>query len=104
MTKLTNIAFIRAQAGKGDLLGDWLNKLATPSRDEAGCINYDVHRSLDDPDLWFVYENWRSKADLEAHFEMPHMTEFVTAIPSLLDGPLYLRHLTMTTEPAHAPS
>ncbi len=102
MTKLTNIAFIRAQSGKSDVLGEWLNNLAEPSRQEPGCINYDVHRSLDDPNIWCVYENWRSKADLDAHFELTHMKEFIAAIPTVVEGALDLHYLSMTTEPSYA--
>lgn len=103
MTKLTNIAFMRAKQGMADELGDWLNRLAEPSRSEPGCINYDVHRSLDEPDVWCVYENWRSKQDLDTHFETPHMREFVDAAPRMIHGVLDLHYLAMTTEQAHAP-
>lgn len=49
MMTVTNIAFIRAKSGRGDDLGDRLMELVEPSRDEAGCINYDLHRSEADP-------------------------------------------------------
>ncbi|MDS7593992.1 putative quinol monooxygenase [Agrobacterium tumefaciens] len=103
MTKLTNIAFMRAKQGMVDELGGWLNRLAELSRSEPRCINYDVHRSLDEPDVWCVYENWRSKQDLDTHFETPHMREFVDAVPTMIHGVLDLHYLAMTTEQAYAP-
>ena len=84
MTQLTNIAFIRAQKGRGSELGNQLLKLVAPSRAEPGCIGYIVHRSNDDPDMWCVYENWRSADDLTAHFGLP-----------LVEGNLDLRSFTM---------
>lgn len=98
--QVTNIAFIRARAGRSDDLGRRLLGLVAPSRLEPGCINYDVHRSGDDADLWCVYENWRSAEDLAAHFDMPHMQTFVAELPVLVDGPLDLRRFLMMSEPA----
>lgn len=51
MSHVTNIAFIRAKAGRSDALGQRLLALVETSRREAGCINYDLHRSDPDPDL-----------------------------------------------------
>jgi quinol monooxygenase YgiN len=100
MTQVTNIAFIRAKSGLSEDLGRRLLALVAPSRDEAGCINYDVHRSETDPDLWCVYENWCSAQDLAAHFDLPHMAAFVADVPSLVDGELDLRRFTMVSTPA----
>lgn len=95
MTQLTNIAFIRAQKGRGSELGAHLLKLVAPSRSEPGCIDYVVHRSNDDLDLWCVYENWRSADDLTMHFGLPHMTDFINVVPSLVEGDLDLRSFTI---------
>ncbi|WP_446903212.1 putative quinol monooxygenase [Burkholderia sp. YIM B11467] len=95
MNQVTNIAFIRAQAGKSERLGNALNTLIEPSRREPGCINYDVHRSSTDHDVWCVYENWRSAADLQEHFALPHMRAFVEMLPDLVDGGLDLRAFEM---------
>jgi quinol monooxygenase YgiN len=45
------VAFLRAQPGKGDELGSRLEDLVAPTRSEPGNINYDLHRSNEDPDL-----------------------------------------------------
>lgn len=100
MSQVTNIAFIRAQAGCSEELGRRLLGLVAPSRQEAGCINYDVHRSDADPDLWCVYENWRSAEALAAHFDLPHMQDFVAEVPGLVDGALDLRRFSMMSKPA----
>lgn len=64
------ISHIRAKSGRSGKLGKRLLALVAPSRAEQGCINYDLHRSTEDPELWCVYENWRSADDLAAHFEL----------------------------------
>jgi quinol monooxygenase YgiN len=94
MSNFTNLAFIRARAGRSDDLGKALLALVAPSREEDACLSYDVHRSNDDPDLWMVYENWGSAGDLEGHFALPHMQDFVARIPDLVEGELDLRSFT----------
>jgi quinol monooxygenase YgiN len=56
MSQVTNLAFFRARRGQSEALA----ALVEPTRLEAGCLNYDLDRSVDDADVWFVYENWRS--------------------------------------------
>ena len=63
---LTSLAFFRAKSGQTKSLGKALTDLVDPTRQEAGCISYDVHQSLQDSDSWFVYENWRSSSDPDA--------------------------------------
>lgn len=100
MTQITNIAFIRAKPGNSEALGRRLAALVEPSRQEPGCINYDLHRSNDDPELWCVYENWRSAEDLATHFALPHMQAFLADLPVLVEGELDLRRFSMTSAPA----
>jgi quinol monooxygenase YgiN len=64
MSQLTNLAFFRARPGQTQALGSALSALVDPTRAETECLNYDLHKSLDDADVWFVYENWRSAEGL----------------------------------------
>jgi hypothetical protein len=66
-----DIAFIRAKAGKTEELGKELVALVEPTRREEGNYAYDLHRSGDDPNLWFIYEAWRSKKDLDLRHFVP---------------------------------
>jgi len=97
---LTLIALLKAKLGQGDELGRRLLALSQPSRAEAGNINYDLHRSIEDPDAWMIYENWATPAALDVHFEMPYMQEFVTQIGKVLAGDMDLRRFAMTTRVA----
>ncbi len=82
---LTVIAYMRAAAGKRDELRQALEALIEPTSQEKGYVNYDLHQSLEDPDLFFFYENWESGEDLDAHLAAPHLRDFATRIPDLLD-------------------
>jgi quinol monooxygenase YgiN len=94
MTKVTNIAFIRAQAGRSEELGTRLRHLAAQARREPGCLRFELHRADDDPDLWMVYKIWRSGADRQAHYASTHLRAFVAEAPFLVEGPLDLRGFT----------
>jgi len=96
-TQLTLIAFIRAKKGMGDELGRRLWTLVEPARAEPGNINYDLHRSNEDPDVWVLYENWKDASDLTAHFELAYMKAFVAALPEVLEGEMDLRRCAMVT-------
>ncbi len=100
MTQLTLIARLKAKPGMGEALGAALLTIVAPSRAEPGCINYDLHRSDADPDLWCVYENWRSKADHAAHDATPHIEAFRPLVAPLLAEPVSLEALTMVSTPA----
>lgn len=94
MRKVTNLAFIRAQAGRSEELGQRLRRLVAASRREPGCLRFELHRADDDPDLWMIYETWRSPADREAHYASAHLRAFVAEAPFLIEGPLDMRGFT----------
>ncbi|TFW21364.1 putative quinol monooxygenase [Duganella callida] len=98
--KLSLVAFLYAQPGKEQELAGRLQSLVERSRAEAGCINYDMHQSDDDPTVFVMYENWTSRAALDLHFEMPYMQELVAALPGLLRAPLDMHYLSMLSTPA----
>ena len=97
-TQLSLVAIIRAKPGMGDELGRRLGTLVEPARAEPGNINYDLHRSNDDADVWVLYENWKAPSDLAAHFELPYMKAFVAALPEVLEGEMDLRRCAMVTK------
>ena len=43
------------------------------TRKEKGCISYESHTSIHDPDLFVVVERWETRDDLNAHGKAPHM-------------------------------
>ena len=100
MTQLTHLAFFRAAPGKGPALRTALSALVDPTRAESDCLNYDLHQSLDDPDVWCVYENWTSSLGLEAHMRTPHLQSFLASAPGLLSEAIDLRRYAMISAPA----
>lgn len=84
LKELTVLARIRSKQGKeAEVLGE-ITRLIAPTRAEAGCINYDLHRSQDDPTLFLLYETWASRRDLDQHLAMPYLQAFLNKAPELL--------------------
>ena len=95
MSQLANLALIRARPGQTQALGAALAALVCPTRAEAECLSCELHQSLDDSHIWFVYENWRSAKGLEAHMRAPHRQAFLKVTPALVAGDIDPRRFSM---------
>jgi quinol monooxygenase YgiN len=40
---------------------------------EKGCLSYEGHVSVNDPNLYVVVERWETREDLNAHSRAPHI-------------------------------
>ena len=76
MSQLTVIAKVKAKKGAEEKLHEECRKLIEPTRAEEGCLNYDMHRSVEDSGTFMFYENWASRPLWERHMESPHLTAF----------------------------
>lgn len=79
MAKLTIVANIKANPDKVDLVKAELLKLIEITREEAGCINYDLHQDNENPGHFLFYENWESRDLWQAHMQAPHLAEYMAA-------------------------
>jgi quinol monooxygenase YgiN len=94
---LTLIARLTAKPDCAAMLGEALQSLVSPTRAEAGSIDYHLHRDRDDPTVWILYENWRSRADLDAHFQQPYTKAVMVRFPELLAREMELTFCIMTS-------
>jgi quinol monooxygenase YgiN len=85
---LTVIAYVHAKAGQEARVKQVLEGLIAPTRAEAGCINYELHQSDNDPTHFVFYENWSSDADLDRHAHTPHIKESAGLLTDLLAEPV----------------
>ena len=69
----TVVGILRAKPERRDEVLEILRGFVAPTRREEGCIEYHLHVSDADPNLFMFYENWRSRADLDRHLAMPHL-------------------------------
>jgi len=86
--KVTVVARIKAKEGLEERVKQELMNLLAPTRSEEGCINYDLHQSVQDKSLFLFYENWKSEDDLKRHLENQHLKNFLKQVEELLAEPL----------------
>ena len=85
---VTVVALVSARQGMEERVRAELLALVAPSRLEPGCIRYELHQSAEDPAQFMFYENWESRASLEAHLEMPYLDDFDERTKELLAEPV----------------
>jgi quinol monooxygenase YgiN len=65
-----------ANPGHENEVAEIFTKLQAASRREPGCLMYIVHRHKDDPRHFFIYEQYRDEAALQAHRNTPHFQQY----------------------------
>ena len=82
-----------AKLGHEAEVAEVFGKLQELSRKEAGCQMYVVHRHRTEARRFFLYEQYKDDAALEAHKSAPHFLEYAKkALPRIADrieGQLY---------------
>ena len=82
-----------AKPGREDAVAEIFRKLEVASRQEPGCLMYIVHRHKTDAQRFFIYEQYRDDAALEAHRQSPHFQEYAVKqlreIAERREGELY---------------
>ena len=82
-----------AKAGREAEVVELFAKLTEESRKEPGCAMYQVHRHRTEPRRFFIYEQYKDDAALEAHRNAPHFLQYARKdLPKLADrveGHLY---------------
>ncbi|MEQ1755304.1 MAG: putative quinol monooxygenase [Micropepsaceae bacterium] len=61
---------------------DIMQSMIASSLREDGCIEYSYSVDVLDPGLVRVYEVWRDKDALQAHFKTPHLEKWRAAWPT----------------------
>jgi quinol monooxygenase YgiN len=84
--RVTVLARFKAKEGLEAEAEQAIAACVSPTRAEAGCINYDLHRSHDDKGTFILYENWVSR---KAHdLEMPYLRILKAKATELFVGPI----------------
>jgi autoinducer 2-degrading protein len=59
----------QAKAGTEQRVEEILAEMVVPTRAEPGCLMYEVHRSVDRPGVYFLYEQFVDEAAFTHHIE-----------------------------------
>ena len=74
--------------------------IVEPSRAEAGCLNYDIHQSIEDETVFFWHETWINKAALDEHFATQFFQEFFAVVGEVAAEPPQIDLTRMITQKA----
>ena len=82
-----------AKVGQEAAVAEVLTKLTAEARKEPGCAMFQVHRHRTEPRRFFIYEQYKDDAGLEAHRNTPHFLQYARKdLPKIADrveGQLY---------------
>jgi (4S)-4-hydroxy-5-phosphonooxypentane-2,3-dione isomerase len=82
-----------AKNGRESDVAAMFSKLTEASRNEPGCVMFQVHRHKTEPRRFFLYEQYKDDAALEAHRAAPHFLQYARKeLPKIADrveGQLY---------------
>ena len=92
---VTVIAHFYAKPERRDELEKILIGWPELARREPGWVDYCLHRSEDDPNVFMFYENWRSQRDLDKHLQMPYLKAFLDQRMDYLTRDIEVRFYTM---------
>jgi (4S)-4-hydroxy-5-phosphonooxypentane-2,3-dione isomerase len=75
-----------AKSGKEAEVAALFSKLTEESRKEAGCVMYQVHRHKTEARRFFIYEQYKDDAALEAHRAAQYFLQFARKdLPKIAD-------------------
>jgi quinol monooxygenase YgiN len=93
----TLVGQARAKPGREDALEKALLALVPPTRQEAGALEYHVHKDRADPGLFVFYEAWETLDHLKIHLEQPHIVDFLARHNDYVDGEMQVTWLKMAS-------
>ena len=56
------------------------------TRDEPGCLRFDMHQDAENSARFYLYEVYRDEAAFQAHLETLHFIRWRDAVTSFFDG------------------
>lgn len=81
---VTRTVILRARVGQEALLAAELRALVAPTRQEEGCLAFDLHRATEIPGAFLLYEVWASREDHTRHTKTPHFLRWDARKDTLL--------------------
>ena len=81
------VAVITAKPGSEDAVREALQGLVGPTREEEGCLSYDLSESDAAPGTFVTIEQWSDPSDLDQHLATPHVQHALGTVGDQLAAP-----------------
>ena len=89
MTELQNeavcVSTFIAKDGKESELQQALYVLIEPTRQEAGCLRYELHQNIENPKEFTMIEKFKDLDAFYSHGNQPYLQNFKKIVPGLTD-------------------
>jgi quinol monooxygenase YgiN len=79
-------ALINTVEGKGDEYQEKFKWLAAKVRKDPGAITYVLHRKIDDPDQFFVFEQYEDEDAIKYHTSTEHFKAYREDTADIVKG------------------
>lgn len=89
----TTVSIFEAKQGFEHLLVEELRRLVRRSRQEAGCLLFDLYRISGRHSAFALYEVWEMREAMEAHSRNFHTTKFRITVEQYLAQPVQVHEL-----------
>ena len=76
MDQITVVAHFMAKPGKEAALLEVLRGLLEPTRNEAGCLRYELNQEIENPAAFTFAEKFTNREAFEAHVKTPYVKSF----------------------------
>jgi len=86
MKNLTIVAKIEAKKESIDLVKSELLKLIEPTRQEDGCVQYDLHQDNERPEVFLFFENWANRELWQKHMNNEHLAAYMAATEGAVEN------------------
>jgi quinol monooxygenase YgiN len=80
------VARVVANPDSVDQVRSILSDVVEPTRNESGCISYELLQNRTDPTDFTFVEEWASDAAIDAHLTTKHIGDALTKLPGLVSA------------------
>jgi quinol monooxygenase YgiN len=87
------VALMLAKEGEESTVQQACEACVGPTRQEAGCDMYVLHRDSQNPSLLVLVEHWKNEPALRQHMQTPHFKALTHALNGKLTGPMQVHVL-----------
>ncbi|MCA0988628.1 putative quinol monooxygenase [Guptibacillus algicola] len=83
MDEIVITAILKPIEGHENEVYNVLKSVGEASRKETGCIQYDLHRSIEDS-TYIIQEVWQNEEAVKGHINSTHYQEYRDSIPDFI--------------------
>ncbi|WP_072690841.1 putative quinol monooxygenase [Rhodococcus marinonascens] len=100
MSNLHVVATVQAKPGSEDVVRNGFPPLVVATREEEGCVSYQIFESTVSAGTFVVVEVWKSREVLDEHMQTPHFQHWVSTFQEHLSGSPVMHTLKPISESA----